>query len=131
MKKFLSTNYNDTVFNIALLLLRSGLGILILPHGYQKLVHFAAQKNTFINFWGIGSTLSLLITTFIELLCSFLLILGLFTRLAALLLGLLTSFIVFKVNNGDVFGKAEDMVPLLLGFLTILLIGGGKYIIEG
>ena len=131
MKKILSTSYNDTAFNFALLLLRGGLGVLVLPHGYQKLIHFAERKNAFFNFFGMGSTLSLSIAIFIELICSFLLILGLFTRISALLLVMLTSFIVFNVNKGDIFGKAEYLVPLLLGFLTVLLIGGGKYSVEG
>ena len=131
MKKLLSTNYSDTAFNVAMLVLRSGLGIVMLPHGYQKLVHFAEYRTKFFNLFSMGSTLSLSLAIFAELVCSIFLILGLFTRTAALALALFTSVIIFKVNNGTILGKSEFELTLLLGFFTLLLVGGGKYSVEG
>ncbi len=131
MKKLLSTNYSDTAFNVAMLVLRSGLGIVMLPHGYQKLVHFAEYRTKFFNLFSMGSTLSLSLAIFAELVCSIFLILGLFTRTAALVLALFTSVIIFKVNNGTILGKSEFELTLLLGFFTLLLVGGGKYSVEG
>lgn len=131
MKKLLSTNYSDTAFNVAMLVLKSGLGIVMLPHGYQKLVHFAEYRTKFFNLFSMGSTLSLSLAIFAELVCSIFLILGLFTRTAALVLALFTSVIIFKVNNGTILGKSEFELTLLLGFFTLLLVGGGKYSVEG
>lgn len=131
MKKLLSTNYSATAFNIALLFLRAGLGAVMIPRGYQKLIHFSDMRTRFLNFLGLGSTVSLSLAIFAETACALLLVLGLFTRFAALALVILTAVIVFKVNNGDVLGKAKDVLPLFLGFCTILLVGGGKYSIEG
>jgi putative oxidoreductase len=130
MKKLLSTNYSDAAFNIAMLLLRAGMGVLLFPHGYQKLVGFAERKDKFMNFLGIGSTMSLILVIFAEAICSGLLILGLFTRFAALVVVILFAVIVFKVDNGDVFGKAEDAMLYLLGFAAILLVGPGKYSVD-
>lgn len=131
MKKLLSTNYSDMAFNFAMLVLRTGLGIVMLPHGFQKLVHFAEYRTKFYNFFGIGSTISLSLAIFAELLCSIFLVLGLFTRSAALILALFTSVIIFKVNTGTILGKSEFELTLLLGFFTLLLVGGGKYSVEG
>ncbi|MBC7850155.1 MAG: DoxX family protein [Chitinophagaceae bacterium] len=127
MKRFLSTNYSDTAFNIALLILRAGMGVLLFPYGYQKLVHFADRKNTFTNFLGMGSTISLSLVIFAEVICAGLLIIGLFSRFASLVLVILTAVIVFKIDKGDIFGKGEDAMLYLLGFFTVLLVGPGKY----
>ena len=96
MKKLFSTSYSETAFNIAMLVLRAGLGIMMIPYGYQKLIHFAERKDRFMNFMGIGSTTSLILVIFAEVICTSLLILGLLSRFAALVLVILTSVIVFK-----------------------------------
>ena len=59
MKRLLSTKYSAAAFNAATLLLRVASGVLMMNHGYDKLVHFAEKKNSFMNFLGIGSTASL------------------------------------------------------------------------
>jgi uncharacterized membrane protein YphA (DoxX/SURF4 family) len=41
------------------------------------------------------------------------------------------SVIIFKVNSGTILGKSEFELTLLVGFFTLLLIGGGKYSVEG
>lgn len=131
MKKLLSTNYSDMAFNFAMLALRTGLGIVMLPHGYQKLVHFAEYRTKFFSLLGMGSTLSISLAIFAELICSIFLIFGLFTRSAALVLALHICVIIFKVNTGSILGKSEFELTLLLGFFTLLLVGGGKYSVEG
>src|SRR5690349_5077604 len=127
MKKLFSTAYSETAFNIALLVLRAGMGVLMVPYGYQKLIHFADRKDKFMNFLGIGSTVSLILVIFAEVICSSLLILGLMSRFAAFVLVVLTSVIVLKASHGDVFGDGEKPTLFLLGFLTVLLVGPGKY----
>ncbi len=131
MKKLLSTNYSDMAFNFAMLVLRVGLGIVMLPHGYQKLVHFGEYRTRFFNLFGIGSTISLSLAILAEVLCSIFLIFGLFTRPAALVLAIHLFVIIFKVNTGTILGKSEFELTLLLGFFTLLLVGGGKYSVEG
>ncbi len=131
MKKLFSTNYTENVFNIALLILRAGVGLLMIPRGYQKLIHFSERKDSFMNFLGMGSTVSLSLVVFTEIVCAGLLILGLLSRFAALALVILTTVIVFKVNNGDIFGKGELAMLYLLGSFTVLLVGPGKYSVDG
>lgn len=131
MKKFLSTSYPDWAFNIAMLVLRVGLGLIILMHGYNKLVHFADKKNTFMNFLGIGSTLSLSLVVFAEFFCALFVILGLFTRFTVLPLVIAMSVALFKAHNADIFATGEKAALFLTGFVAILLLGPGKASVDG
>lgn len=127
MKQLLSTGYKEWAFNVALFLLRVGTGLLMLSYGYQKLIHFAEKKDSFMNFMGIGSMPTLLLVIFAEVFCSILLIAGLFSRFAALVLTIQMAVIVFKLDGGDIFGQAEKATLFLLAFATVLLVGPGKY----
>ena len=126
MKKLLSTKYSAGAFTTAMLVLRLGLGVLMLMHGYDKLVHFAKYQNEFMNFLGIGKTMSLALVVFAEFFCSVFLILGLFTRLATIPLIIVASVIVFKVFHGDVFGDGEQGALYLIGYIVLLLLGPGR-----
>ncbi len=68
MKKFLSTKYSAGAFNVGMLLLRVGLGILLLSHGYDELIKFESLQQKFMNFMGLGSTVSLALVVFAEVL---------------------------------------------------------------
>ncbi|MER3498172.1 MAG: DoxX family protein [Chitinophagaceae bacterium] len=124
--KLTSTNYSDTAFSIATLILRLGLGILMIPHGYDKLQHFAERSQTFTNPFHLGSPLSLALVIFAEFFCAFLVVLGLFTRLACIPLIITMSVVVFYINHGHVFGKDELPALYLAGFLALVFIGPGK-----
>ncbi|MET0244655.1 MAG: DoxX family protein [Flavitalea sp.] len=131
MKKLLSINYSQGAFNFAILFLRIGLGALMLPHGYQKLVKFSSMKNTFMDFLGMGSTMSLSLTIFAEFFCSLFLIFGLFSRLVVIPLIIAMCVAVFIAHNHDFFGKGELATIYLIGFFTILLVGPGKVSVDG
>ena len=130
MKKLFSANYSAGAFNAAMLLLRLGLGILMMAHGYEKLRGFGDMQHKFINFMGLGSTASLALVVFAEFFCSIFLILGLFTRFAAIPLIIVTCVIIFKLNNGNVFGDAEIAAVYLSGYLVLLLVGPGKISVD-
>ena len=131
MKKLLSTGYTDWAFNIAVLVLRTGLGLMMLPHGYDKLVHFAAKKNTFINFLGIGSTFSLSLSLFAEFFCAMFVIIGLFTRFTVLPLLIGMAVALFKAHDAAIFGGGEKAALYLAGFIAIFLLGPGKASVDG
>ncbi len=95
MKKLLSTSYSAGAFNAAMLILRLSVGILMMMHGYDKLTGFGEMQHKFMNFMGIGSSVSLALVVFAEFFCSLFLILGLFTRLAAIPLIIATCVMVF------------------------------------
>lgn len=131
MKKLLSTKYSAAAFNIAMLILRVGFAGLMLPHGYDKLVHFAMYKKDFMNFMGIGSTLSLALLVFAEFFCSLFLLVGLFSRLIVIPLIIAMTVALFKAEHGDIFGKGEHAAMYIIGFLVILLVGPGKISVDG
>ncbi len=130
MRKLLSTKYSAGAFNTAMLLLRLGLGILMMKHGYDKLTGFSELEPKFMNFMGIGSTMSLALLVFAEFFCSLFLILGLFTRLAAIPLIIATCVMVFKAHNGEVFGDGETAAIYLTGYLVLLFVGPGRVSVD-
>lgn len=131
MRRFLSINYSQAAFNIAMLVLRVGAGAMVMSHGYSKLVHFAEMKSKFMNFMGIGSTLSLILVIFAEFFCSIFLIMGLFSRLVVIPLIINMAVALFKAHNGDVFGDGERAALYLTIFITLLLCGPGKASVDG
>ncbi len=131
MKRILSTKYSAGAFNLAMLVLRLGVGALVANHGFGKLVHFSTTKHHFLNFLGLGSTVSLTLVIFAEFFCSIFLILGLFTRLAAIPVLIVMSVALFKVHNGDLFAEGEKATMYLAGSLVILLCGPGKISVDG
>ena len=76
----LSSNGSD----IALLLLRIFVGIMMLTHGVAKIENFSALKANFPDPVGLGAGFSLLLITCAEVGCSLLVIVGLVTRLAVI-----------------------------------------------
>jgi putative oxidoreductase len=129
LKKLFYHSYSPIAFNIATLILRIVFGLLILPHGWDKLSHFATKKYKFMDFMGIGSALSLGLATFAEFFCAILLMLGLFTRLATIPL-LVTIFVILNLHHWQFYGEYELVPAFLAAFLTILLVGPGKYSLD-
>ncbi|MEO8413402.1 MAG: DoxX family protein [Ginsengibacter sp.] len=131
MKRILSTKYSTSAFNFAMLILRAALGVLMLHHGYDKLIHFDQMKGTFMNFLGLGSTISLTLEIFSEFFCSLFLILGLFTRLAVIPILIAMSVALFKVHHGELFGAGERAAIYLVCSITLLFCGPGKISVDG
>ncbi len=131
MKKFFSVNYSPASFNIAMLLLRVSAGALIMSHGYSNLVHFAEVKGRFMNFMGMGSTVSLSLVVFAEFFCSMFVIIGLFSRLVVLPLIVVMSVALVKAHDVDVFDEGEKPALFLACFMVILLCGPGKVSVDG
>lgn len=131
MKRILSTKYSAGAFNFAMLVLRLGLGVLMLSHGYSKLIHFNGMKGSFINFLGLGPTLSLTLDIFAEFFCSIFLILGLFTRLAVIPILIAMSVALVKVHHGELFGAGERATIYLACSITILFCGPGRISVDG
>lgn len=131
MKKLLSTKYSAGAFNAAMLVLRLGVGILMMVHGYDKLVHFSEYQGKFMNFLGIGTTMSLALVVFAEFFCSLFLILGLFTRLASIPLIVTMCVALFKAHNADFTGDGEVATLYLTAYLVLLFVGPGKISVDG
>jgi len=131
MKKLLSTHYNAFSFNTAMLVLRLAMGMLMMSHGYDKLVHFNEKKAVFYNYLNLGSTTSLMLCIFAEFFCALFVVIGLFTRLVALPLVAVMSIAVFSVHKMDFFDTGEAASLYLAGYLVLLLCGPGRASVDG
>ncbi len=74
----------------------------------------------------IGSTTSLALIVFAEFFCAAFIILGLFTRLAAIPLIIGMGVALFYAEKGQFFGDGEYAGLYMVCFLAILLLGPGK-----
>ena len=131
LKQILSTKVSALQANISLLLLRVTAGVLMIPHGYMKLQNFTEFKAKFMDFMGLGPSVSLSLTIGAELVCAVLLIAGLFTRFAVVPLIVAMIVAVFKAHNGEIFGDGEHAFLYLAAYVVILIAGAGKYSADG
>ena len=126
MKKLFTTAYSDRGLSFALLLLRLVCGGLMIPHGFNKLIHFAAKSHTFSDPFHIGHASSLVLVIFAEFFCANFVTAGLLTRLACLPLIITMSVVVFHIKHGAITGDGEVAALYLAGFITIIFAGPGK-----
>ncbi len=127
MRKLFSTKTSESALSFALLVLRVGAGsAMLMNHGLDKLIHFSQKAGGFADPFGLGSTASLSMTIFAEFFCAVFIILGLFTRLAAIPLIINMAVALFMAHNGDFFGKGELAGLFLVCFITLLFTGAGK-----
>jgi putative oxidoreductase len=132
MKKLLSTAYSDNAFNFAMLLQRVVTGLLMLiAHGLSKLSNFSSMSGTFFDPFHIGHRNSLVLSIFAEVFCSMLLVLGLFTRLAAFVIVMDLSVAVFMFHRGQPIKAMDLPVIYLVSAFTSLLLGPGRVSVDG
>jgi putative oxidoreductase len=113
-------------------------GTIMAAHGLQKVQAGPANFGAFLGQMGVPlPTLMGYVVTFVELLGGVLLIVGLLSRLAALLLtiDLVVAILLVKVNVGFLSppqggAGAELELALIAGFLVILLAGPGRLSVD-
>ncbi|MFN2423519.1 MAG: DoxX family protein [Cryomorphaceae bacterium] len=117
----------SVLFEFTYVLLRIGLGLGMLTHGYPKLMKLLeGGEIKFADPIGIGATASLALAVFAEALCSALIALGMLTRAATVPLIITMAVAAFVVHGSDPFGKKEMALLYLLGYLVIFAKGSGK-----
>lgn len=131
MKKFISTKYSAGAFNVGMLVMRVILGLILISHGYGKLVKFPGLKDKFFNFLQLGSTTSLVLIIFAEFFCGILIVLGMFTRFAAIPVIIGMAVVFFIASNAHLFGEGERGGMYLAAAILLLLVGPGKVSVDG
>jgi putative oxidoreductase len=132
MRKLLSTAYSDGAFNFALLVQRVVTGLLLLiGHGLPKISNFQEMSLSFYDPFRIGHRLSLILVILAELFCSMFLVLGLFTRIAALIIVINLSIAVFVIQHGMALKNVELGAIFLTSAFTILIVGPGRVSVDG
>ena|SRR5579871_74699 len=132
MKKILSTSYSDGAFNVGVFVLRATLGLLMaIEHGFSKLTNFNQLQYTFFDPFHIGHRWSLVLSIFAEVFAALLLVLGLFSRIAAFILLIDIAVAVFLFHKDQPVKQYEIAIVYLSGFFFLLLAGPGRFSVDG
>ena len=119
---------NLKLHDLGLLTLRVGFSSLMLTHGIPKLqMLFSGGEIKFVDPFGIGVTLSLILTVFAEVICTLLVLVGFKVRWTALPIIFAMLVATFIVHADDPFGKKEFPLLYVFGFTAIALLGAGKF----
>ena len=123
--------------DLGLLILRVGIGVMIMVHGYPKLVggiekwNWLGHQMSYLGinflpvFWGFMAA----VTEFFGGLC---LILGFFHRVASLLLAFtMLVATLFHLGKGDGLAGSSHSIELGIVFISLILIGPGKLSLDG
>ncbi|WEK70664.1 MAG: DoxX family protein [Candidatus Chryseobacterium colombiense] len=117
--------------DLVLLVVRIFIGFAMLSHGFPKLQQLLeGGEIKFFDFIGLGPKISLILTVFAEFVCSILLILGLFTRVATGFLIFTMAIAAFVVHGADLFEKRELSLLYLSVYLLIVSFGAGKISVD-
>jgi len=131
----MSLQYPD----LAALILRIGFGgYMLMGHGLSKLMKLCAGGEIkFFSFLGLPPSFSLGLAVFAEFVACILIIIGYKTRLAALPMIITMLVAAFIYHGGDPFfmqkaegGSKEPALIYLIGFVSIYLLGSGKYSVD-
>lgn len=131
LRGIFSVKFNDGMLSLWLLVFRVGVSVMMLTHGLPKVSRLLpGQEISFADPLGIGVLPSLILTVFAEVICSLLIILGLGTRLAAIPLAITMAVAAFMVHAADPFARKELAIMYLLAYITLLIMGSGKFSVD-
>ena len=117
--------------NAGLLVLRVGIGLMmIFPHGWDKMINFSSKSTMFPNILGLGSSFSLGLAVFAEVVCQLMIILGVKTRFFAIPALATMLVAAFIVHSGDSWFQKEKAVLYALVYIVLIISNGGKYSIR-
>jgi len=132
LKSLMDPGPHGTLGSIGLLVTRVIVGgLLFYQHGWSKLIGFKAKVQGFPDPIGLGSELSLGLTVGAEVVCAGLIVLGLFTRLAALPIVFLMVVAAFWIHGAQPLSEKELALLYLAPALLLVFNGAGRYSIDG
>lgn len=123
--------------DLALLVARVALGVILVAHGWQKLTEYtlAGTAASFDQMGVPAPTAAALFATTVEIAGGVALIIGLLTPVVAMLniANLLGALVLVHAGNG-VFvdnGGYELVLALAAGLIVLAVLGAGKYSVDG
>lgn len=122
-----TTSLKHTIILIARLILG---GSMLAFHGYRKLLALFDSPIEFLDPLGLGSTISLMLVVFAEVICSILIILGLWTRYAAVPLIFTMLVAAFIASAGEPYSHIEKAIIFATGYFLLIATGSGKFSID-
>jgi putative oxidoreductase len=129
-KWLFSEPVSSSTKSMLILFARIIFGFLFLSHGIAKIHFYSEAPYTFPNPIGIGSTLSLWLVLFAEILCSLGFIIGALFRLCLIPMIFTMCIAVFVIHSGDLLAVKELSLMYLTIFVLLYITGPGKYSID-
>lgn len=116
-----------------LVVLRLSLAVIFFSHGYPKITHTATGMQAFFVEHGLPGYF-VYISGVLEVFGALLLVLGLFTRGAALLLAIEMGVAIWKVHSGGGYlavHNYEFPLAMLAGSFALATVGAGQLSLDG
>lgn len=133
MLKLLKLSFLPKSPDYGLLILRVALGFsMLLLHGRGKMLNFSTTVEKFPALFGLPANVNLGLAIFAEVVCSALLIAGLFTRFAALVLAATMGSAFFFVHKSALVGEQSGELAMvyLVAYVALLFTGAGKFSVD-
>ena len=121
---------NSLIKDIGLAFFRISVSVMMITHGLPKFQKLISGNFEFGNPIGIGATPSLFLAVLGEFICPLLIILGYKTRLFSIPTAITMAVAAFIVHAPDPFGTKEHALLYLVAFITIALVGPGKFSLD-
>lgn len=129
--KFLFPQKPDNAHSSLLLLAaRLIIGVLFMSHGVQKLASFQELSAVFPDPLGVGSSISLSLVIFGELVCSLGFIFGFLYRLSMIPMIFTMIIAFFVIHRADPFATKELAFVYLTVFSLMYMAGPGRFSID-
>lgn len=122
--------YKSTDFSIFLLALRILVGTLFMLHGIQKWANFDALSHSFPDPLLVGSSVSLIMAIFGEVVCSLAFIFGFLYRLSMIPMMFTMIVAFFVIHSGDPLSSRELSFVYLMLFIIMYIPGPGRYSLD-
>ena len=122
----------DTALSIGLLALRLGAGgLLLLGHGWPKLMQWEQKSLTFADPLGVGPAVSLGLVIFAEVACALLVMIGFATRWALVPILVFFAVAIFMQHAGQPFAERELAMIYAVPFVALMFTGPGRFALDG
>ncbi len=131
VNKFLNPGNYSVTGSFALLFIRVAVGLLMLTHGWGKLMMlFGSDPIQFPDPIGLGVTLSYSLVVFAEFFCSLLLIFGVGVRFAGITLLINMLVAVLVVHGNDPLAVKELALIYAAIYAFLIIAGAGKFSVD-
>ena len=121
--RFLQSDHSRNYAALALRLVAA----LMLLHGWPKMMDYSDNLDTFPDPIGVGPAGSKALTVFAEVFCTFFILIGLYTRVAAIPAIICMAVAAFFVHHGDPLREREAALMYLGLYIAIFFLGGGRF----
>jgi len=131
LNPILGVNQSATNIDVALLVLRITIGMLMLNHGIPKIKKLISPEPIhFFKTFGLSEKNSLITAAFVEIFFSTCIILGFGTPITVIPLLFTMITAAFYTLRSQPFDKKELPILYLLTYITLFLCGSGKFSLD-